>query len=223
MSTALSKALAGEKVSESAAPKALAEAADKIKALKVAAQTAKENAGTTAEAGIHVLETVGTLAVAGAAEGYWGEEKMKLANVPVRGAGGLLLTAWGLGRTMMGKNGGHQTAIGTGLLGAEAYSMGRAAGIALREKKAGSANGAPAAQPTAAQQQLLAANPGAQLVNGKVVSAQGVALEGDDLAELSRLVRLQAGTEGEPRERVPARRALPDGAPRRARAAFGVG
>lgn len=209
MSTALSKALAGETVAPASAPKALAEAADKLNALKARFATAKENASGAAMAGVHVGETILVLGAAGAAEGYWGEAKMKWGPVPIRGAAGVLLTGWGLASTLMGGNGGHQLAIGTGLMGADAFSLGRQGGVALREKKENPAN---LPGPTAAQQALIAANPGAKLLNGKVVAGNGSALEGDDLSALSRLVRQQPGTAGEP----VARRALPDGVVRRA-------
>lgn len=222
-STALSRALDGKPVAESSAPKALTEAVEKINKLKEAGLRMKENAGTTAEAGINAVETLVVLGASGVAEGYFGREKMKLGKkVPIRGTAGVLLTGWGLLNTLNGKSGNHQLALGVGLMGAETYSMGQEAGEALRQKKdqAAANQGAPA--PTAAQQALLSANPGAKLLNGKVVNAQGVALEGaDDMTDLARLVRMQSGTEGDRRAPVPAR-ALPAGAPRR-RAQFGIG
>ena len=201
MSTALSKALDGKPVSDSAAPRALAEAAEKINKMKETLSVAKENAGQTVDAAIHLGEGVIVLGLSGAAEGYWGEEKMKLGPVPIRGALGVLSAGWGIANTVMGKPGGHQLAVGTALIGAEAYAMGRAGGVALREKRSGAAAGGAAggAQPTQAQQALLQANPGSKLLNGKVVAANGAALEGDDLADLARLVRMQQGTEGERR------------------------
>lgn len=211
MNTALAAALDGKPVSAAAAPKALQEAAEKLTALKAKFSVAKENASSTAMAGLHAMETVVVLGASGAAEGYWGEDKMKWGPVPIRAALGVGLTGWGLAATLMGGSGGHQLAVGTGLMGADAYSLGRQGGIALREKKGAAAAGTPVA--TEAQKALIAANPGAKLLNGKVVAANGSALEGDDLGELARLVRLQRGTAGE-RELV--RRDAPAGAVRRA-------
>jgi hypothetical protein len=213
MSSALQKALAGEAVSDTAAPKALKEAAERLNSLKERVSEMKGNASATAKAAIHFGEATVTAGVAGFAEGYrGGRDRMKIGPVPVRAAGAILIGGWGLGSILNGGDGGHQLAVATGLAASESHSLGQSAGQALREKRAtanngnGNANGSSgagngggnAATPTPEQQALLNATPGAKLVNGQVVDANGKVIGADDMADLARMIRMTPGTAGEP-------------------------
>ncbi|MFN7132582.1 MAG: hypothetical protein ACK4N5_10915, partial [Myxococcales bacterium] len=131
MSTALQKAVAGEKVPDSKKTGVLNEALDKVKSLGGRLSRAKELSETLAEAVIATAETQGTVFAASFAEGYLGEEKMDIGPVDLRLGGGLLVGGYGLYQSMSGKGGSHALAIGNGLLATGIGRIGRHAGKAL--------------------------------------------------------------------------------------------
>ncbi len=143
--TALDKAISGEKVSDKQAKGALADAVGKIKNLGGRITKAREVSEAMADAVIHTAETQGTVFVASFAEGYWGEDKMDLGPVDMRVGGGLIVGGYGLYKTMTGKGGSHALALGNGLLATGVGRVGRNAGKALAEK-----NNKPAPPPAAA-------------------------------------------------------------------------
>lgn len=125
----------------------LAAAGTEIQSLK---KSLINNRGRIEEAGILVIslaETTGTNLLASAAEGYWGEDKLKVGPVDLRLASGTALGAYGLYRVMHGKGGTHEISLASGLLQSFMASAGRGAGKALADKGAQAANGqaAPAA------------------------------------------------------------------------------
>jgi hypothetical protein len=195
MNTALSKAMNGEKVPDGQVKGALMEAAGKLKSLGGKISKAREMSETIADAVIATAETQGTVFAASFAEGYFGEEKMDLGPVDMRLGGGLILGGYGLYKSMSGKGGQHALALGNGLLATGIGRIGRGAGKALAEKKAG-ATPPPAQSPNAAPAPAPAAAP---------APAQ---LKGDDIGEIARMVRMTPGTEG---ERVEGRRRDRDG------------
>lgn len=142
MTTALSKAMNGEKVAEGQQKGALAEAVGKLKNLGGRISKAREQSEAVADAVIATAEIQGTVFGATFAEGYFGEEKMDIGPVDMRVGGGLVLGGYGLYQTLTGKGGSHALAIGNGLMAAGLSRVGRSAGKALAEKKA---------QPAAAQ------------------------------------------------------------------------
>lgn len=147
MSTALAKAMQGEKVSDGQAKGALSAAVDKLKNLRNRAEGMKEKAGAVGAAAMHVAEMQTTLFAGSFAEGYFGEEKMKVGPVDVRAGLGLAGAAVGLYQTFNGSTaGGHVLAASNGLLGSAVASFGRRAGASMAEKsKAGSSAPAPSA------------------------------------------------------------------------------
>ncbi len=184
MSTALNKAVAGDKVPDSKKNGVLAEALDKVKSMGGRFSKMKEVSETLADAVIATAETQGTVFAASFAEGYFGEEKMDVGPVDVRLGGGLLLGGYGLYKTMSGKGGAHALALGNGLLATGIGRIGRHAGKALADKK-----NAPATPPPAA----AAPAPAAPATAG-VARPQ---LAADDIGEIARMVRMTPGTEGE--------------------------
>ena len=135
MSTALAKAMQGEKVSDGAAKGALSAAVDKLKTFKNRAESMKEKAGAIGMAAMHVGEMQTTLFAGAFAEGYFGEDKMKVGPVDVRAGVGLAGAAVGLYQTFNGSAaGGHVLAVSNGLLGAAVASFGRRAGQSMAEK-----------------------------------------------------------------------------------------
>jgi hypothetical protein len=137
-STALQTAIQGGKVPEKAAQGALGQAVGKIAALTKRANTTKEAMMETGTLVLHVAETQGSLFLASMAEGYLGEEKMKLGSLDLRAPVGLLAQGYGLYQTMTGQKGAgaHVLAIGTGVMGSWLASVGRNAGQTLAEKRA---------------------------------------------------------------------------------------
>ena len=180
MNTALSKAMNGEKVPEGQVKGALMEAAGKLKSLGGKISKAREMSETIADAVIATAETQGTVFAASFAEGYFGEEKMDLGPVDMRLGGGLILGGYGLYKSMSGKGGAHALALGNGLLATGIGRIGRHAGKALAEKKAGTTP-SPAQTPDAAP----------------APAAAPAQLKGDDIGEIARMVRMTPGTEGE--------------------------
>ena len=182
MSTALNKAVAGDKVPDSKKNGVLAEALDKVKSMGGRFSKMKEVSETLADAVIATAETQGTVFAASFAEGYFGEEKMYVGPVDMRLGGGLLLGGYGLYKTMSGKGGAHALALGNGLLATGIGRIGRHAGKALAEKKSTPATPAPAAAAPAPAVPATAGHP---------------QLAADDIGEIARMVRMTPGTEGE--------------------------
>jgi len=86
---------------------------------------------------LHSAETQGTLFLASMAEGYFGDEQLKVGGLDVRAPTALLLEGYGLYETLAGrKGGGHALAIGNGMMGSWLASVAVKAGRTLREKRA---------------------------------------------------------------------------------------
>lgn len=147
-STALQTALQGGKVSDKSAQSALGDAVSRISNLTKRANTTKEAMMETGTLVLHTAETQGSLFLASLAEGYLGEEKMKLGSLDLRAPIGLLAQGYGLYQTMTGQKGAgqHVLSIGTGVMGSWLATVGRNAGQTLAEKRAGN-NAPPPAQP----------------------------------------------------------------------------
>jgi len=105
----------------------------------------------TGAALLHTTETMGSLFMGSMAEGYLGQEKLKLGGMDVRAPVGLATQAYGIYSIMTGEKGGeHALAIGNGVTGSWLASVGREAGQAFRDRKGGPARGqAPAGAPAA--------------------------------------------------------------------------
>ncbi len=144
--TALSTAMKGGKVTERQAQSALGQAVSKIANLTKKAETSKEAMLETGTLVLHTAETQGSLFLASMAEGYLGEDKLKMGSVDVRAPVGLLAQGYGLYQTMSGQKGAgaHVLALGNGVMGSWLATVARNAGRTLAEKKAG------VAQPQAA-------------------------------------------------------------------------
>ena len=152
--TALSTAMQGGKVSDKAAQSALGQAVGKIANLTKRAENSKEALMETGTLVLHGAETQGSLFLASLAEGYFGEDKMKIGAVDLRAPVGLLAQGYGLYETMMGSkgSGAHVLALGTGVMGSWLASVARNAGRTLAEKRNASAQPggqAPATAPPA--------------------------------------------------------------------------
>lgn len=143
--SALAAAMKGDKVSDRQAKTALGQAVTRISSLTKRANASKEAMTHTGSMVVHTAETQGSLFLASMAEGYFGEDKLKIGSVDVRAPLALTAQGFGLYDTMKGgKNGGaHLLALGNGLLGSWLATVARRAGQTLATKKA------PA--PTAAQ------------------------------------------------------------------------
>jgi len=138
-STALQTAMQGGKVSDKAAQSALSQAVGRIANLTKKANTSKEAMVETGSLVVHTAETQGSLFLASMAEGYLGEEKMKLGSVDLRAPVGLLAQSYGLYQTMTGQRGAgsHVLALGNGVMGSWLANVARNAGKTLAEKRAG--------------------------------------------------------------------------------------
>ncbi len=185
-STAMQKAMSGEKVPESKTRAVLNEALSQAKNLGNRIARAREVSEELAEAVLQTAETQGTVFAASFAEGYFGEEKMDVGPVDLRLGGGLLVGGYGLYKSMSGKGGSHALAIGNGLLAVGIGRIGRHAGRALAEKKNGSST--PPAQPPAAAPAPVAA---------PATRGEPAQLAADDIGEIARMVRMVPGTEGD--------------------------
>ncbi|HMV70174.1 MAG TPA: hypothetical protein PKA64_25255 [Myxococcota bacterium] len=143
-STALQTAMQGGKVSDKAAQGALGSAVSRIANLTKKANTSKEAMMETGTLVLHTAETQGSLFLSSMAEGYLGEEKLKLGSVDLRAPVGLLAQGYGLYQTMTGQKGAgaHVLALGNGVMGSWLANVARNAGRTLAEKRA--ANQAPA-------------------------------------------------------------------------------
>lgn len=151
MPTALQKAINGEKVSDTAAKGALAQAVDKLKSVSNRAAAMKEKAEVVGTALLHTGEMQTTAFAASFAEGYFGEDKMKLGPVDYRAGAGLAGGAVGLYQLFNGSSaGGHVLAVSNGLLASAVTSFGRRAGAKMAEKKTEAPAAAPAAAPAPA-------------------------------------------------------------------------
>ena len=203
MTTALSKAMQGEKVPDKQQRGALAEAVGKLKNLGGRISKAKEKSEAVAEAVIATAEMQGAVFGASFAEGYFGEEKMDVGPVDMRVGGGLLVGGYGLYKTMTGSGGSHALALGNGLLATGLGRVGRNAGKALAEKKDKKAQDPAATQQAAAQPPPPAQLPAAQGDFGDLVrdifltpNASGAETAGRGAPERhrpSRFIRADAG------------------------------
>jgi len=203
MTTALSKAMQGEKVPEKQQRGALAEAVGKLKNLGGRISKAKEKSEAVADAVIATAEMQGAAFGASFAEGYFGEEKMDVGPVDMRVGGGLLVGGYGLYKTMTGSGGSHALALGNGLLATGLGRVGRNAGKALAEKKDKKAQDPAATQQAAAQPPPPAQLPAAQGDFGDLVrdifltpNASGAEAAGRGAPERhrpSRFIRADAG------------------------------
>lgn len=144
--SALQKVMQGGKVSEKSAQSALGTAVGRIANLTRRANTTKEAMMETGTLVLHTAETQGSLFLASMAEGYFGDDKLKVGSLDLRAPIGLLAQGYGFYQTMTGQKGAgaHVLAIGTGVMGSWLASVGRNAGQTLAEKQ-----GAPATQAAA--------------------------------------------------------------------------
>ena len=135
--TALQTALQGGKVSDKAAQTALGHAVERIANLTRKAHHSKEAMLETGTVVLHTAETQGSLFLASMAEGYLGDDKLKIGAVDLRGPLGLLAQGYGLYQTMTGQKGAgaHVLAVGNGLMGSMLASIARNAGRTLAEKR----------------------------------------------------------------------------------------
>src|SRR5262245_4693777 len=101
--TALQTAIQGGKVSDKAARSALDEAVGRIASLTKRAQHSKEAMVETGTVVLHTAETQGTLFLSSMAEGYLGDDKLKVGAVDLRGPLALLAQGYGLYQTMTGQ------------------------------------------------------------------------------------------------------------------------
>jgi hypothetical protein len=136
---ALQTAMQGGKVTDKAAQSALTEAVGRIASLTKRAHHSKEAMIETGTVVMHTAETQGSLFLASMAEGYLGDDKLKIGAVDLRGPLGLLAQGYGLYQTMTGQKGAgaHVLAVGNGLIGSLLASIARNAGQTLAEKRAG--------------------------------------------------------------------------------------
>ena len=146
--SALAAAMKGDKVNDRQAKTALGQAVTRIASLTKRANASKEAMAHTGSMVVHTAETQGSLFLASMAEGYFGEEKLKVGSVDVRAPLALAAQGYGLYDTMKGgKNGGaHLLALGNGLMGSWLATVARKAGQTLATKRA--------APPTTVQQLL---------------------------------------------------------------------
>ncbi|MEQ1502314.1 MAG: hypothetical protein ABMB14_08780 [Myxococcota bacterium] len=136
--SALQTAMQGGKVTDKAAQSALSDAVGRIAALSRRAHHSKEAMVETGTVVLHSAETQGALFLASMAEGYLGEDKLKMGAVDLRAPVGLLAQGYGLYQTMTGQKGAgaHVLAVGTGLMGSWLATLARNAGRTLAEKRA---------------------------------------------------------------------------------------
>lgn len=150
MSNALAKAMQGQKVGDSQTKGALSQAVDKLKNLQSRMAGAKDKAGAVGSALLHTAEMQSALFAGSFAEGYLGEDKMKLGPVDWRAGVGALGGAVGVYQVFTGSAAGaHVLAASNGLLGSAVASFGRRAGQLMKDKKDGKA---PEAAPAPAMQ-----------------------------------------------------------------------
>jgi hypothetical protein len=135
--TALQTAMQGGKVSDKAARSALGDAVSRISNLTKRANTSKEAMMETGTLVLHTAETQGSLFLASLAEGYLGEEKLKVGPVDLRAPVALLAQGYGLYQTITGQKGAgqHVLALGNGVMGSWLANVGRNAGRTLAERR----------------------------------------------------------------------------------------
>jgi hypothetical protein len=135
--SALQTAIQGGKVSDKAAQSALSDAVGRIASLTRRAHHSKEAMVETGTLVLHNAETQGSLFLASMAEGYLGEDKLRMGAVDLRAPVALLAQGYGLYQTMTGQKGAgaHVLAVGTGLMGSWLASIARNAGRTLAEKR----------------------------------------------------------------------------------------
>ncbi len=175
--TALAAAMKGSKVSERQAQSALGQAVERIAGLTKRARDSRETMVETGTLVMHTAETQGSLFLSSMAEGYLGEEKLKLGSVDVRAPIGLLAQGYGLYETMSGRrgSGAHVLALGNGIVGSWLASVARNAGQMLAEKRS-----AAVPSPTVMVQGSLLPEP---LLSGpvrEVMLSPEASTEGDD-------------------------------------------
>lgn len=132
----LQQAMNGEKVPETKQKGALTEAVGKIKNLGGQLSKVKEVSERVGDTLLYTAETQSMVFAGSFVEGYFGEDRMDLGPVDLRTASGLVISGYGMYKTMTGKGGEHALALGTGLLATGVARMGRNAGHALAEKYA---------------------------------------------------------------------------------------
>lgn len=132
----LQTAIKGGPVTDRQAKSALGDAVKKIASLTRRAKASKEAMVETGTMVVHTAETQGSLFLASMAEGYLGEDKLKIGNVDVRAPLGLAAQGYGLYEAMTGgSTGGHALAIGNGVLGSFLASVAIKAGQTLADKR----------------------------------------------------------------------------------------
>ena len=136
--TALSTAMKGGKVNEKQAQSALGTAVTKIANLSKKAESSKDAMMETGTLVLHTAETQGSLFLSSMAEGFFGEDKLKLGAVDLRAPVGLLAQGYGLYQTISGQKGAgaHVLALGNGVMGSWLANVARNAGRTLAEKRA---------------------------------------------------------------------------------------
>jgi len=118
--------------------KALDQAVSKIAGLTKKAAKSKDAVVQSGAMVVHTAETQGSLFLASMAEGFLGEQKMKLGPVDMRIPVALLGQGYGLYEAMTAGGrvaGGHALALGNGVMGSWLASVAVKAGRTLREKK----------------------------------------------------------------------------------------
>ncbi|MFH1466061.1 MAG: hypothetical protein ABIO70_16880 [Pseudomonadota bacterium] len=167
--TPLNAAMGGnaENLTPNQTKNALGQAVGKIAGLTKKAAQSKDAVFETGTLVLHTAENQGTLFLASMAEGYFGEEKLKVGGVDLRAPTAILAQGYGLYETLSGKKGGgHALAIGNGLMGSWLASVAVKAGHTLREKRNAPAQAQqPAGQvpvQQGAQPQVLVMTPSAQ-------------------------------------------------------------
>ncbi len=137
-SSPLQAALGGnaEALTANQTKSALGQAVDKIAGLTKKANQSKEAVMETGVLVLHTAENQGTLFLASMAEGYFGEEKLKVGGLDLRAPTAIVAQGYGLYETLSGrKGGGHALAIGNGLMGSWLASVAVRAGRTLRERR----------------------------------------------------------------------------------------
>ena len=169
--TPLSSALNGsaDSLTANQTKTALGQAVDKITGLTKKAGQSKESVMKTGSLVLHTAENQGTLFLASMAEGFFGEDKLKVGGLDLRAPTAVVAQGYGLYETLSGrKGGGHALAIGNGLLGSWLASVAVKAGRTLRDKRNGPAQQAQAQPQPQPQPQMVMVptTQGAQLLEG---------------------------------------------------------
>ncbi len=180
MATALAKAMKGETISDRQAKSALEEAVGRLTNMKKQAQAAKEELATAVEtatgAVVHTVETQATLFGFSMVEGYrGGPDRMQLGRVDVRAPLGMAGLTYGLVGCFMKLPGSdHALAVGNGVVGSWLASLGAQAGLALAEKRSGTAAVTTPTAPT--MQGTLAGSEAMMGMHGAVLGSPGAVM-----------------------------------------------